>query len=63
MTQSPRVPESSDDKPGRSGPDVGDAGGGEGAEFTHDATTGEGDDPDATGASYLKAHGESVDEG
>ena len=57
MTQPPRTPEGYEDRPGRSGADPGDAAGGEGAEFFHDATTGDDPDPDPTGESYLKAHG------
>lgn len=62
MTQPERSPEGCEDRPGRSGPETGDAAGGEGAEFLHDATTGDGPDPGTTGESYLKAHGASEDD-
>lgn len=58
----PRSPQGYEDRPGRSGPDVGDDLGGQGAEFAGDAVTGGGggDDPagEDAGASYLRAIGE-----
>ena len=60
-TQPDRTPEGYEDRPGRTGV-PGDETGGQGAEFFHDATAGDGNDPDTTGESYLKAHGVSPED-